>query len=221
MHAGVDHSMHAGTRLRLVRERVQRRAAQRGGKPLLRGWFHGFAALGAVVATIALLGTTAGDPQRLIAALVFGLSMVTLYTASSVYHLGTWQGHRSTLLRTVDHASSFVLIAGTYTPICMIILTGWRGRVVLAVIWALAAMGMGCALLTLRLPRWATAAPYLGMGWLALIPLPRLVQILPTPATAVFATGGLLYTMGAVIYTLRRPTPGRASSAFTRSSTCL
>ena len=100
-----------------------------------------------------------------------------------------------------------MLIAGTYTPICMIILTGWRGRVVVALIWALAAVGMGCALLTLRLPRWTTTAQYLGLGWLALIPLPRLVQILPTAATAVFATGGLLYTMGAVIYALRRPNP--------------
>ena len=199
--------MQQGTRLRMLRELVQRSAARRGAKPLLRGWFHAFAAIGAVVATIGLLLETAGDPRRLIAALVFGLSMVALYTASSVYHLGTWQGRRYTLLRTIDHASIFLLIAGTYTPICMIVLAGVLGQVVLALIWALAALGMSGALLALRLPRWAKAGQYLAMGWLALIPLPRLVHILPMPATAVFATGGILYTIGAVIYALRRPNP--------------
>ena len=190
---------------------VERSAARRDPKPLLRGWFHALAAVGAVVATIGLLVETYVDPSHLLAVLVFGLSMVALYIASSLYHLGPWQGRRQALFGALDHASIFLLIAGTYTPICVIVLAGWFGGAVLALIWGLAAVGMGCTLLMLHrplaLPRWAVAAQYLGMGWLALIPLPRLWQLLPLQATAIFATGGLLYTIGAVIYALRRPNP--------------
>ncbi len=190
-----------------LRDSVERYAARRGAKPLLRGWLHACAAVGAVAATIGLVVETAVDPRRLIAMLVFGLSMVALYSVSSVYHLGTWHGRRHTMLRAADHASIFLLIAGTYTPICLIVLAGWLGSVVLLLIWSLAVVGMGCALLTLRLPRWAMAAQYVGMGWLALIPLPRLLHVLPVSAASVFATGGILYTLGAAIYALRRPNP--------------
>ncbi len=199
--------MERGSWQRTVHRVTERRVARRGGKPLLRGWFHAFAAIGAVMATIAFLIDTAGDPPRLLTMLVFGLSMVALYTISAVYHLGTWQGRRLTLVRTLDHAGIFLLIAGTYTPICVIVLGGRLGWTVLALIWGLAAVGMGSAVLALRLPRWVVAAHYLGMGWLALIPLPRLVHALPPPALAVFAAGGLLYTTGAVVYALRRPNP--------------
>ncbi len=191
-------------RLRHVAERT---AARRRPKPLLRGWFHAFALVGAVVATIGLLVETYVDPRRLVAVLVFGLSMVALYTASSVYHLWPWQGRRHTRLRALDHASIFLLIAGTYTPICVIVLGGRLGGMVLALIWGLALVGISCALLPLRLPPWAVGAQSLGMGWLALIPLPRLLHALPLQAMAVFATGGILYTIGAVIFALRRPNP--------------
>ena len=192
---------------RALRHVAEHRAAPLGAKPLLRGWLHAVAAVGAAGATIGLLVVTPVDPRRLIPVLVFGLSMVALYTISAVYHLGRWQGRRLTMLRAADHASIFVLIAGTYTPICMIVLAGWFGALVLALIWALAALGMACAVLTLQRPDWVVGLHYVGMGWLALIVLPRLLQVLPLPATAVFATGGLLYTIGAVIFALRRPNP--------------
>ena len=203
--------MESRTWHRALRHWAERRAASSGAKPFLRGWFHAFALVGAVIATIGLLVETYGDPPRLIAVLVFGLSMVALYSISSVYHLGTWQGRRRALLGAADHASIFLLIAGTYTPICVIVLGGWLGWVVMALIWGLALVGMSGALLalrlTFRLPRWAIAAQYVGMGWLALIPLPRLVHALPLQATAVFAIGGIVYTIGALIYALRRPNP--------------
>ena len=203
--------MKHGTWDRALRHFVESSTARRGTKPLLRGWFHAFAAVGAAIATIGLLVETSGDSRRLIPVLVFGLSMVALFSASSVYHLGTWQERRRAVLAALDHASIFVLIAGTYTPICVIVLAGRLGGVVLSLIWGWAAIGIACTLLMLhrpiRLPRGAVAAQYLGMGWLALIPLPRLVQALPLQATAVLATGGMLYTIGAVIYALKRPNP--------------
>jgi hemolysin III len=186
---------------------VGRYAVRRRPKPLLRGWLHAVAVLGAVAATIGLVAGSISEPRRLIALLIFGLSMIALYSASTVYHLGTWTGRRLTIMRAIDHASIFLLIAGTYTPICLIVLAGWLASVVLALIWGLTAVGMGCALLALRLPRWAAAAQYIGVGWLALIPLPQMAQVLPTRATLVFAIGGLLYTTGAVIYAVRQPNP--------------
>ena len=137
---------------RALRHVAKHRAAPLGAKPLLRGWLHAVAAVGATGATIGLLVVTPVDPRRLLPVLVFGLSMVALYTVSAVYHLGRWQGRRLTLLCAADHASIFVLIAGTYTPICMIVLAGWFGALVLALIWALARLGMACAVLTLRRP---------------------------------------------------------------------
>jgi hemolysin III len=190
-----------------LRHVVERSADRRSPKPLLRGWFHGVSAIGAVFATVGLVVETYVDSRKLLALLIFGLSMVALYSVSSIYHLGTWQGRRYTIVRAMDHACIFLLIAGTYTPICVIVLGDRLGVFVLTLIWGLATVGMSCAVLTLRLPRWAVVAQYIGMGSLALIPLPRLWHALPAQATAVFALGGILYAIGAVIYALRRPNP--------------
>lgn len=176
-------------------------------KPLLRGWFHAAASVGALLVTIALLVKTYGNTASFIAALVFGLSMVVLYTVSSIYHLGTWQGRRERVLRAFDHANIFLLIAGTYTPICVNVLTGGLRVTMLVLIWGLAALGIGSVLFTMHLPRWIMTGLYIGMGWVALIAMPEIVRQLPLPATLLLGAGGLLYTIGGVIYALRRPNP--------------
>ena len=176
-------------------------------KPLLRGWSHALAALAAVVVTILLLVQTQADPVRFFSVLVFGLSMIGLYLGSAVYHLGRWQGRRYTLLRAIDHANIFLLIAGTYTPICVNVLTGSLRILVLSLIWTVGLAGALATVLTLRLPRWASTGLYLGMGWVALIAFPQLVQRLPWQAIAMLLSGGLLYSMGAVVYALKRPNP--------------
>ncbi len=176
-------------------------------KPLLRGWFHAFAALGAVVATFFLLQRTRDDGPRFISLLIFGMSMIELYTVSAIYHTGSWQGWQRTALRVLDHANIFVLIAGTYTPICVNVLAGSLRVVVLALVWTLAALGVASAALTVRFPRWFSTALYLGMGWVVLIPLPDLVRLLPWQPMVVLLAGGILYTIGAVVYGLRRPDP--------------
>lgn len=191
-------------------ERFDRRAREdeiEADKPLLRGWFHLAAAIGAVGATVGLLVQTYDDPPRWISLLIFGLSMIVLYTVSSIYHIGSWRGRRATILRALDHANIYVFIAGSYTPICVIVLTGWMRIAVLSLIWFLAVVGAATTVFTIRLPRWAAAAMYLGMGWLALIPMPRLLEALPLQATLLFAGGGLLYSLGAIVYALKRPNP--------------
>jgi hemolysin III len=139
--------------------------------------------------------------------LTYGLSMVALYAVSAVYHLGSWQGRRRNRLRAWDHANIFVLIAGTYTPLCVNVLSGWLRPAILVLIWTLAAIGVTYSVVTLTMPRWATTTLYLVIGWVALVPAPSLVRALPAPAVALLLGGGLCYTVGAVIYARRRPNP--------------
>ena len=182
-------------------------ASAHRAKPLLRGWFHAVAAVLAVCLTVALGFATYEDPPRFLSLLVFGLSTVVLYTVSAVYHIGSWHGRRRVVLRALDHANIFVLIAGTYTPFCVNVLTGWLRVGILAAIWGLALVGGVGAVFTLRFPRWATAGLYIGMGWVALVSLPELLRLWPWQPIAVLFAGGALYTVGAVVYGLRRPDP--------------
>jgi hemolysin III len=133
--------------------------------------------------------------------------MIGLYSVSAVYHIGRWQGRRAVVLHALDRANIFLLIAGTYTPFCLIVLDGVMRVTLLALIWSLAAIGMGSAIFTIRLPRWASTSLYLGMGWLSLIVTPALVRALPAAAMAFVVAGGLLYSAGAVVYALKRPDP--------------
>lgn len=176
-------------------------------KPLLRGWSHALAALAAVVVTILLLVQTQDDLVRFVSLLIFGLSMIGLYLGSAVYHIGRWRGRPATFLRALDHANIFLLIAGTYTPICVNVLSGTLRVVVLALVWTIGLAGAISTIFTLHLPRWATTGLYLGMGWVALIALPQLVQLLPWQAIAMLFSGGVLYSIGAVVYALKRPNP--------------
>ena len=110
-------------------------------------------------------------------------------------------------LRALDHANIFVLIAGTYTPICVNVFSGWPRIGILIVIWGLAILGVAGAVLSLRFPRWAVSGLYVGMGWVALLGLPEMLRLWPWQPIALLVAGGALYTIGAVVYALRRPNP--------------
>ncbi|HLH22174.1 MAG TPA: hemolysin III family protein [Chloroflexota bacterium] len=176
-------------------------------RPLLRGWSHAIAALGAVPALAALLGPSLADPPRAVSLLVYGLSMIELLAVSASYHLRAWRPSVRATLRALDHASIFVLIAGTYTPIAFNVLAGGERVGVLVTVWALAAVGVTCSVRTHRLPRWARTGLYLAMGWVALIPAPSLVRALPGLAVGGLVAGGLFYTAGALVYVRRWPDP--------------
>lgn len=176
-------------------------------KPRLRGWSHAVAAVAALVVTVGLLVQTHNDLVRFASLLIFGLTMIVLYGTSAVYHIGNWQGRRHKVLRAVDHANIFLLIAGTYTPITVNVLSGWLRATVLVLIWTLAVAGAVGTIVTLHLPRWLTTSLYIGMGWISLITVPSLLQLLPWQALACLFTGGVLYTIGGVIYGLKRPNP--------------
>jgi hemolysin III len=176
-------------------------------RPLLRGWSHAIAALGAIPALAALLWQTVADPPRAVSLLVYGLSMIELLAVSASYHLRAWRPPARATLRALDHANIYLLIAGTYTPIAVNVLAGWERVGVLVTVWALAAIGVTCTVVTPRLPRWARAGLYVAMGWVALVPAPSLVRALPALAVAGLVAGGLLYTAGAVVYARRWPDP--------------
>ncbi|HEV2236435.1 MAG TPA: hemolysin III family protein [Ktedonobacterales bacterium] len=176
-------------------------------KPLLRGWSHALAAVVAVALTIALCWASRGDPPRLVSMLIFGLSMVELYALSATYHILPWPAPIKRVFRSIDHANIFVLIAGTYTPLCFNLLHGWVRVALLATIWSLALIGIGLAVFASRIPRWVNAALYVGMGWVAVLAFPAFAPAVPWAALATLVLGGVLYTIGALIYSLKRPNP--------------
>ena len=176
-------------------------------KPLMRGWFHAVAAIASVGLTIALCWRTRDDPPRAISMAIFGLSMIELYTVSALYHMGRWKLSVRKVWRALDHANIFVLIAGTYTPLVFNVLDGWLRPTLLIVIWLCAVVGVALATLTLRAPRWLTATLYVAMGWVSVFALPAFVQALSWPPELVLLLGGVLYTIGALIYARRWPNP--------------
>lgn len=178
-----------------------------GKRPRTRGWSHAVAALGAVIVTLRLLAESRHDSAQWLSVLIFGLTMIDLYLVSAIYHIGSWRGRRYTFLRTLDHANIFLVIAGTYTPICINVLSGTMQVVVLGLIWVLALVGAACTMVMLRLPRGVSILMYAGMGSLSLIAVPSLARLLPSEALAVFFAGGLLYMLGAIVFALRRPNP--------------
>jgi hemolysin III len=176
-------------------------------RPLLRGWFHLGAAISALPVTISLCWQSHEDLPRLYSMLVFGLSTIELYTVSAIYHIRNWRGFWHNFLRTFDHANIFVVIAGTYTPICFNVLTGWHRPLMLCSIWLMAATGIVLAIFTHRIPRWLRTGLYIGMGWISLLMLPVILSVLPWVAVGMLALGGILYTLGAIVYGLRWPNP--------------
>lgn len=176
-------------------------------KPLLRGWSHAIAVVGAAAIALALVWRCSADPPRAASMAVYGVSMCALLLVSATYHLGGWGPARRRLLRTLDHASIFLLIAGTYTPIAFNVLAGQERAGMLVTIWMLAGVGVFVCTSPLRLPRWGRAALYVAMGWAALVVAPSLVRALPWTAAVGLVAGGALYTGGALVYVRRWPDP--------------
>jgi hemolysin III len=173
-------------------------------KPLLRGYSHAVAAVIAGVGTVVLLALTAGDTPKLISVLIYGLSLVVLFAVSALYHVGTWTPRRRALLRRLDHANIFVLIAGTYTPVAVNVLGGGWRIAVLVTLWGAALCGAVAVAPVLRIPRWVLTGLYLLMGWVGLLVMPQVASRVGA-GVLLLAGGGALYSVGAVMYALRRP----------------
>ncbi|NMB00340.1 MAG: hemolysin III family protein [Firmicutes bacterium] len=157
-------------------------------------FLFGFVALGL------LIWKGWGSVAGVTVAVIFGVSIILLYGASTLYHWVRTTPKRELLLRKFDHISIYILIAGTYTPVLYHGLEGLWRWVMLAVIWGLSALGAAMKVWLVELPRILTAGFYLLLGWLAVIPFGQLVQTLARPAIYLLIAGGVAYTIGAVIY---------------------
>ena len=174
-------------------------------KPLLRGVSHEVAAALALGAWVAL-AVVAPGPKALAAANVYGASLFALFAVSALYHRPRWPERARLWMRRLDHSAIFLLIAGSYTPLCLL-LPPSRGLPMLAVAWTGAALGIAQAVFWVRAPRPLAVSLYLVLGWLVVPMVPGLRSALGDGALALLALGGLLYTIGAVIYATHRPDP--------------
>lgn len=173
---------------------------------LMSGLTHGLGAAGAVVGLI-LLVIRADSPWHLSSFLIFGIGMFGLYLASTLYHLIPYGPVRTRRLRTFDHIMIFVLIAASYTPICLVPLRGPWGWSLFGSAWGIAAIGMFIKIFWLNAPRWLSTGIYIAMGWMAMAGVVPLVQNLSPGALSWLGAGGVAYTVGGVIYALKRPDP--------------
>ena len=201
--------------------RVKRtRPQEKGRDPYdgLRPWSaitHGAGAVLALVGTVLLLlkaVLSGGDVWQLVSFSIYGVSMIGLYTASTLYHCLNTSVAGRIALRKYDHISIYFLIAGTYTPICLTALRGPWGWSLFGVIWALAIGGTVMALVWINCPRWLTSGIYLAMGWLAVIALYPLWNAVGGAGLFWLLLGGVLYTVGGVLYALKWP--GRDNPRF-------
>lgn len=170
-------------------------------------WSHAAGVLLGVPGLVALLLLADGDPKRTAAFAVYGASVIILYLASSLYHglhlSPVWEER----FRRFDHIAIFLLIAGSYTPVCLIALDGTLGWSVFAAMWVIAVAGILLKMFTPFLPAWATAAIYLGMGWFGSVALLPLTEVVPADGIAWLVGCGVAYTIGGIIYALERPDP--------------
>jgi hemolysin III len=174
--------------------------------PVMRGVSHFWAFWGALAATIPLV-MLAPDGTARAAALVYGAGLCVLFAGSASFHRYRCGPRLRTLLCRIDHSAIFVFIAASYTPVALLVLEGPSGWALFGAVWAGALAGVALSLLWIGAPRVLFAATYVALGWIALMALPELVSRLPLTAMLLIAGGGVLYTIGAVVYATRRPDP--------------
>ena len=175
-------------------------------KPRLRGVSHQYAFFVAMTAGAALVVLAHGAQAR-VAVAVYALSLCAMFGASALYHRIDWPPRPRAWLRRLDHSMIYVLVAGTYTPFALLVLAPALGWTILGVVWAGAVAGVVLSLVWIDAPRWLSAVLYVALGWVAIVVLPQLWDRAGVMAVALLATGGVLYTLGAVVYARRRPDP--------------
>jgi hemolysin III len=174
-------------------------------KPRLRGVFHEVGFYAALVAGAFLVATAEAGRAR-VAAIVFATCLAICFGASALYHRPTWRPRPRAWLARLDHAGIYLLIAGTYTPFGLLVMSrGWAVPV-LSVVWGGAAAAILLKLVWLRAPKWLSAAIALALGWVAAAAFTQLLKV-PVPGLVLVVAGGLLYTAGAVVYARKRPDP--------------
>ncbi|MEE1751988.1 PAQR family membrane homeostasis protein TrhA [Streptomyces sp. SP18CS02] len=175
-------------------------------KPRLRGWLHAGMVPAALIAGVVLI-CLAPTPQAVLACSVYSVTAWLLFATSAIYHRGTWGPLGEALLRRLDHANIFLIIAGTCTPLAVLLLPPAQRSVLLWIVWAGASAGIAFRVLWITAPRWLYTPCYLALGWAPVSYLPDLLHTGGAAVLALIVTGGLLYSAGAIVYALQRPDP--------------
>jgi hemolysin III len=182
-------------------------------RPRLRGVIHAYAFWVALGAGAALVAVAHGSRARSAAA-VYAIGLCGLFAGSAVYHRWRWDPRWRPLLRRIDHSTIFIFIAASYTPVALLVLHGPLSKIVLIVVWAGALGGIIFSLAWITAPRVLVAGTYLALGWVAVIVTPQLIKHAGVAPTVLIAVGGLLYSVGATVYALKRPDPWPATFGF-------
>lgn len=172
----------------------------------INGLTHLFGAVLSFIGLLALVikaAETAESPLVIMAVIAFGVSMILLYAASATYHMVVATDSVIAFLRRIDHSMIFILIAGTYTPLCLISLNGVKGWVLFAVVSTIAVLGVTFKLVWFHAPRWLSTTLYVAMGWIVVFFSSALAPIIGTNGMLLLILGGLFYTFGALIYWLK------------------
>jgi hemolysin III len=179
------------------------------GKPRLRGRLHQYAFFVALACGIVLCAIAATRPgiAPLLSCSIYSLTVCGLFGTSALYHRRIWSERGYQIMRRADHSMIFIFIAGTYTPFCVLLLDPPLATLMLAMIWGGALGGVALKSIWPHLPRWAGAPLYLALGWAAVVILPDVLRAGGVTALVLLAAGGVVYSVGAVFYALRKPNP--------------
>ena len=166
---------------------------------------HFIAMIMAVFAAVPLLHRALGEPDliHVIALGIFIVTMILLYAASTTYHTVNSTPRINKILKKLDHCMISVMIAGSYTPVCLIVLHNRTGYLLLSVVWLVALFGILLKLCWINCPKWVSSILYIVMGWACLLAFPQIIHALPKAAFAWLLAGGLIYTAGGIIYALK------------------
>jgi hemolysin III len=178
-------------------------------KPRLRGWLHTYAAVASLVsgASLVAVSATLRGAEAGVSTAIYAATFTLLFGTSALYHRYPWQPAAHNLMKRADHSMIFVFIAGSYTPIAALALSDRAGGLVLGVVWTGALLGVTLKCLWPSAPRWLTVPCYVALGWVAVFVLPELLHNGGVAALVLTAIGGLVYTLGGVVYAIRRPDP--------------
>lgn len=178
----------------------------RAVKPHLRGWLHAGTFPVALAGGVVLV-VLADGWRATVATAVYGLSAVLLFGISALYHRGHWSPRAEKRLKRLDHANIFLIIAGTYTPFSVILLGSDGGTTLLWIVWGAALAGIAFRVLWVGAPRWLYTPVYLALGWVAVFYLGDLLRTGGPAVVTLLAVGGAFYTVGGIVYALKRPNP--------------
>jgi len=165
---------------------------------------HFVGAVAALFGSVLLIASRAGELTSAVALSIYSISLVSLFSASGIYHGVTAKIKTMEFLRKLDHSAIYLLIAGTYTPFCLIAFSGFWRWGMLSIVWSLAVAGIVAKVFIMNTPRWLTAGLYILMGWLCVFAAGELFSNLSIESIGWLLAGGILYTVGAVIYITRR-----------------